>query len=49
MDNDNSDNKDEDTKEVNDDVWAITVQRNHTTRTVNRAYTNQQGASVRGV
>ncbi|GJN87056.1 hypothetical protein PLIIFM63780_010638, partial [Purpureocillium lilacinum] len=39
----------EDAEEIDDDVRAMTKQRNHSTRTVNRAYSNQQGASFGGV
>ncbi|KAK4073554.1 hypothetical protein Purlil1_13016 [Purpureocillium lilacinum] len=39
----------EDAEEIDDDVRAMTKQRNHRTRTVNRAYSTQQGASFGGV
>ncbi|KAJ6438068.1 P-loop containing nucleoside triphosphate hydrolase protein [Purpureocillium lavendulum] len=39
----------EDAEEIDDDVRAMTKQRNHSTRTVNHAYSNQQGASFGGV
>lgn len=36
---------DEDAEEMEEDIRAMTKQRNHKTRTVNRAYANQTGAS----
>jgi hypothetical protein len=38
------DNGDEDVEEMDPIIRSITNQRNHKTRTVNRAYTNQAGA-----
>ncbi len=35
-----ADDEDEDAKEIEEDIRAMTRQRNHKTRTVNRAYTN---------
>ncbi|KAM0271094.1 hypothetical protein ACHAQH_009227 [Verticillium albo-atrum] len=46
---DGHDEDDEDAEEVDDDVRVMTKQRNHGTPTVNRAYSNQQGASFGGV
>lgn len=40
---------DEDAEEIDADVRAMTKQRNHKTRTVNRAYANQTGASFGNV
>ncbi|KAI7140984.1 hypothetical protein KC316_g16311, partial [Hortaea werneckii] len=40
---------DEDAEEMDEDVRAMTKQRNHKTRTVNRAYANQIGASFGNV
>ncbi|KAI7228335.1 hypothetical protein KC365_g8524, partial [Hortaea werneckii] len=40
---------DEDPEEIDKDVRAITKQRNHKTRTVNRAYANQIGTSFGNV
>ena len=36
---------DEDGEEMEDDIRLLTKQRNHKTRTVNRAYANQTGAT----
>lgn len=44
-----SNKDDEDAEEVDEDVRAMTQQRNHKTRTVNRAYANQTGASFGNV
>ncbi|KAK0822265.1 hypothetical protein LTR73_009357, partial [Friedmanniomyces endolithicus] len=40
-----ADDDDEDAEELEDDVRAMTRQRNHKTQTVNRAYANQTGAA----
>ena len=40
---------DEDAEEMEDDVRAMTRQRNHKTQTVNRAYANQTGAAFGNV
>jgi superfamily II DNA helicase RecQ len=39
----------EDAEEIEDDIKAMTKQRNHTSRTVNRAYVNQNDASFGNV
>ena len=41
--------KDEDAEEIEEDIRAMTKQRNHQTRTVNRAYANQTGAAFGNV
>lgn len=40
---------DEEAEEIDEDVRAMTKQRNHKTRTVNRAYANQTGAAFGNV
>ena len=47
--NNNGDDEDVADEEIDDDIRAITRQRNHGTRTANRAYSNQAGASFGSV
>jgi superfamily II DNA helicase RecQ len=44
-----ADDADEDAEEMEDDIRAMTKQRNHKTQTVNRAYANQTGAAFGNV
>jgi len=40
---------DKDTKEIEADIRVMTKQRNHSTRTVNRAYANQHNTNFGNV
>lgn len=44
-----ADEADEDAEEMEENIRAITRQRNHKTQTVNRAYANQTGAAFGNV